>query len=169
MTNFSERTNTLLYKNISHTLFSKGLMLVVCERWVERRGQTAILTSQWSFLSWLGCSTVGHRGPKALCLPLALNSASRLQLTQTVCTPVCLYRQSVRYFSTPNCFRCSSVDLHRCISLQTARSRVNMLQSSHSYFSKFHMLNFFHVRLHPPHTHILQIMLKDNNSKNFKK
>ena len=24
---------------------------------------------------------------------------------------------------------------------------------------------FFHVRLHPPHTHILQIMLKDHNSK----
>ena len=29
---FNERTNTLLYKNISHTLFSKGLMLVMCER-----------------------------------------------------------------------------------------------------------------------------------------
>ena len=36
MTNFNERTNTLLYKNIiSYTLFSKGLMLVECERWVK--------------------------------------------------------------------------------------------------------------------------------------
>ena len=34
MTNFNERTNTLLYKKyISHTLFPKGLMLVVYERW----------------------------------------------------------------------------------------------------------------------------------------
>ncbi len=32
-TSMNERMNTLLYKNIiSHTLFSKGLMLVVCER-----------------------------------------------------------------------------------------------------------------------------------------
>ena len=31
---FNKRTNTLLYKNISHTLFLKGLMLVVCEMWV---------------------------------------------------------------------------------------------------------------------------------------
>ena len=30
--NFNERTNTLLYKNIPLTLYSKPLMLVVCER-----------------------------------------------------------------------------------------------------------------------------------------
>ena len=29
---FNERTNTLLYKNILLTFYSKGLMLVVCER-----------------------------------------------------------------------------------------------------------------------------------------
>ena len=32
MTNFNERTNTLLYKDISLTLFSKGLMLLWCVR-----------------------------------------------------------------------------------------------------------------------------------------
>ena len=32
------------------------------------------------------------------------------------------------------------------------------------------MKNFLHVRHYPPHTHILQIMLKDNNSwKNTKR
>ena len=31
------------------------------------------------------------------------------------------------------------------------------------------MWNFLHVRLHPPHTHILQIMLKGNNSNKKKK
>ena len=54
-----------------------------------RQGQTAILTpsssstiAALSHLGW-GCSTVGHWGPKALCLPLALISASCLQLTRT--------------------------------------------------------------------------------------
>ena len=41
MTNFKERTNILLYKNIPLTLYSKGLILVVCERWCWRRKQTA--------------------------------------------------------------------------------------------------------------------------------
>ena len=75
MTNFNERMNTLLYKNIiSHTLFSKGWCCCVWEmsRW---RGQTAILTpsssrdhSSTSFSSWLGCLTVGHWGPWAFSL-----------------------------------------------------------------------------------------------------
>ena len=54
--------------------------------------QTAILTqvllrtvaALLPHLGW-GCSTVGHWGPKALCLPLALTSTSCLQLTRTVC------------------------------------------------------------------------------------
>ena len=56
-----------------------------------RREKTAILTqsssldhSSTSSSSWLGCSTVGHWGPKALCLPLALTLASSLQLARTV-------------------------------------------------------------------------------------
>ena len=45
--NFSEQTNTLLYKNISHTLFSKGWCCCVWEMsW--RQGQTAILTPSYS-------------------------------------------------------------------------------------------------------------------------
>ena len=80
---FNERTNTLLYKNISHPLFSKGLTLAVCERWVGDGDMLQYWPSSTSFSSWLGCSTVGHWRPKALCLPLALNSASCLQLTPT--------------------------------------------------------------------------------------
>ena len=45
--------------------------------------QSFFYHSSTSFASWLGCSTVGHWGPKALCLPLALNSASCPQLTPT--------------------------------------------------------------------------------------
>ena len=39
--------------------------------------------SSTSFAFWLGCSTVGHFGPKALRLPLTLNSTSCPQLTPT--------------------------------------------------------------------------------------
>ena len=91
MTNFNERTNTLLYKKyISHTLFLKGLMLVVCKRWAGDRDRLLYWPSSTSFSSCLGCSTVSHWGPKTLCLPLALNLASCLQLTQTVCALVIL-------------------------------------------------------------------------------
>ena len=45
----NERTNTLLFNNIIfQTLFSKGLMLVVCERRSWRREQTVILTKSSS-------------------------------------------------------------------------------------------------------------------------
>ena len=56
-------------------------MLVVCERWAGVRDRLLYWPINTSFSSWLGCSTVGHWGPKAPCLPLALNSASCLQLT----------------------------------------------------------------------------------------
>ena len=48
--------------------------------------------------------------------------------------------------------------LHGCISYFDSPSglEVNIQQSSLIYFSKFHMLNFLHVRLHHSHTHILQ-------------
>ena len=97
MTNFNEQTNTLLYKNISLTIYFRkgdvGCFWEMSWRW----GQTVILTqssssdhSSTSSSSCWGCSTVGHWGPKALCLPLVLNSASCPQLTQTVCALVIL-------------------------------------------------------------------------------
>ena len=83
MTNFNEWTNTLLYKNISLTLYSRKGRCWLCVRGeLETRTDCYILTqnssdhSSTSFSSWLGCSTVGHWGPKALCLPLVLMRAS---------------------------------------------------------------------------------------------
>ena len=97
MTNFNERTNALLYKNIiSHTLFLKGWCWL-CERDELETGTDCYIDpmfffdhSSTSFSSSLGCSTVGHWGPKALCLPLALTLASCPQLTQIVCALVIL-------------------------------------------------------------------------------
>ena len=135
MTNFNERTNTLLYKNISLTLYSRKGWCWLCVRGELETGTDCYILTQvlliiaalLSHLGW-GCSTVGHWGPKALCLPLALTSAScpqltpnRLQLARTA-SGTCLYN-----YLTSTCFYCSSAYLHRCISWLTARSSVNML------------------------------------------
>ena len=126
MTNFNERTNALLYKNISLALYSwKGDVSYV---WKVSGDKDGLLFwpkfffnhSGISFSSWLGCSTMGDWRPKALCLPLALTSASCPQLTRTA-PGTWLY-----YCLTPTCFRCSSAYLHRCISWLTTRSRVNI-------------------------------------------
>ena len=64
MTNFNERTNTLLYKNIiSHTLFSKEWCFLCVWEMSWRRGQTAILNPSSSstiavLLSHLGKPSV---------------------------------------------------------------------------------------------------------------
>ena len=71
-------------------------MLVVCERWAGDGDRLLYLHqsssdhSSSSFSSWLGCSTVGHWGPKALCLPLVLSSASCPHLIQAVCVLIIL-------------------------------------------------------------------------------
>ena len=90
MTNFNERTNTLLYKNIPLTLcLRKGWCWLYVRDELETGKDCYILTpsssdhSSTSFAFWLGCSTVGHWGPKALCLPLDLTTASCPQLIPT--------------------------------------------------------------------------------------
>ena len=91
----NERTHFFIKIYPSHFILervAKGLMLVVCERWVgdgERLlfgSQVLTIAALLPHLGW-GCSTVGYWGPKALCLPLALNTESCLQLT-----PICSNR-----------------------------------------------------------------------------
>ena len=90
MTNFNEGTNTLLYKNISLTLYPlKGWCWLRVRSELETGTDCYILSQVLLTIAallshlGLGCSTVGHWGPKAHCLPLVLNSASCLQLTST--------------------------------------------------------------------------------------
>ena len=168
MYDFNERTNTLLYKNVPLTLYSKGLRKGWC--WLCVRGELEtgtdcyILTqsssdpSSTSFSSWLGCSTVGHWGPKpsvckliltlASCPPTDFNSnwnSNSNWLTQAVCgtwlynclTYTCFLwsyhghrsRWYSDIFDRMHLFRYCSAYLHRCISWLTARSGVNMLQN----------------------------------------
>ena len=76
----NERIHFFIKIYLSHFILER-VMLVVCERWVGY-GDRLTIAALLPHLGW-GCSTVGHRGPQALCLLLALTSASWLQLTQT--------------------------------------------------------------------------------------
>ena len=94
---FNERTNTLLYKSISLTLYSrKGWCWLCVKGELETGTDCYILTpsssdhSSTSFSSWLGLLNRGsHWGPKALCLALALTSASCPHLTPTDSSRLC--------------------------------------------------------------------------------
>ena len=84
----NEQTHFFIKNIISHHLFWKGWCFC-CVRDELETEQTATYWSQVLLTIaallphlGLGCSTVGHWGPKALFLPLALNSASCLQLSK---------------------------------------------------------------------------------------
>ena len=71
MTNFNERTNTLLYKNVPLILYSRKGWCWLCVRGELERGEDCyILTPSYSdhssssFAFWLGWSIVGHWGHK---------------------------------------------------------------------------------------------------------
>ena len=145
--------HTSLEKYTSHTLFervAKGL----CARGELETEQIATYWPQipLSLAALLSRSVVLlNRGS----WELVLTTTSYLQLTQPVCgtglynclIPICflwashlhpiqpVYSQGYTLIFLTGC----TCYLHRCISYLTARPRVNMLQSSHNYFSKFHM------------------------------
>ena len=92
-TSINEQTHFFIKKYTSHTLFSKGLRKGWC--WLYVRGgletgtdchiftQSSSDHSSTSFSSWLGCSTVGHWGPKpSVCRWLSIRHLvpNRLQL-----------------------------------------------------------------------------------------
>ena len=135
-TSMNERTHFFI-KIISLTLFSKGLMLVVCDRWVgDGDSLLHIDHSSTSFSSWLGLL---NRGSLLAQSPLSA-AGSQFGILSPTDSNWDWLNPCVSWLYlclTSTCFRSSSAYLHRCISWLTVRSRVNMLQSSHSYFSKF--------------------------------
>ena len=116
MTNFDERTNTLLYKNmyLSHFILERVNASVICERWVETGTDcyidpTFLLTIarcvifknplSTSSASWLGLLNRGSLRATSLSLQLALTLAF-LSLTNSTAADTCLYS-----FITSTCFR----------------------------------------------------------------
>ena len=95
MTNFNERTNTLLYKNISQTLYSQKGWCWLCVRGELETGTdcyilTQVLLTIGALLSYsVGLLNRGSLRAQALCLELVLTPlASYLKLTQAVCVLV---------------------------------------------------------------------------------
>ena len=133
MTNFNQRTNTLLYKNISLTFYSrKGWC------WLRVRGELATETDCYiltqsssnhgstSFPFWLGCSILGHWGPKPSVwswFSLRWNPISNSLQTGT--DPSRLWHLVIFLFDV-YLLPLFSAYLHRCISWLTARSKVNI-------------------------------------------
>ena len=89
MTNFNERRTYFFIKIYLSHFIRKGWCWLCVTGELETGTDSYILTQSSSnhsinsFSSWQGCSTRGHWELKALCQPLALNSASCPQLTPT--------------------------------------------------------------------------------------
>ena len=157
------------YKNIYLTLYSrKRDVSCVWEVSGDKDGllfwpKFFLANSSTSFSSWLGGTTVGHWGPKALCLQLVLTSASWLQLTWTV------WAAGYIIVLRPPASAVLPL-IHTGASLDWRLGR-GSIYNNHPIliFQNSTSGHFLHVPLHPPHTHILQIMLKDNNGKNIKR
>ena len=146
MTNFNERTNTLLYKNISLTLYSRNGWCWLCVRGELETGtdcyiwtQSSSYHSSTSFAFWLGCSTVGHWGPKPSVWswvslrwhpisnwnwnwPKPSVASGYIIVLRTPASCGCTHLPPSPNSTTS----CSSAYLHRCISWLTARLRVNI-------------------------------------------
>ena len=125
----NERTNTLLYKNISLTLYSRKGWCWLCVRGELETGTDFFWPLQHFFLILAGVAQLWvTESPKpSVCRWLSLwhlvSNWLQLQLKPSV---PWLY-----YSLTPTCFHCSSTYLHRYISWLTARLRVNMLHTDH--------------------------------------
>ena len=81
----NERTHFFIKIYLSQFILERVDVGYVWETGTDCYTMTQVLLTIAALLSHLGwgCSTVSHSGPKVLCLPLALNSASCLQLTPT--------------------------------------------------------------------------------------
>ena len=132
MTNFNERTNTLLYRNISLTLYSRNGWCWLCVRGELETGTDCYILTQvlltiaallphfgWAAQLWF---TESPKSSVCRWLSRWHLVPNWLQLGRTA-SSTWLYN-----CLTDTCFYCSSAYLHRCISWLTARSRVSMLQ-----------------------------------------
>ena len=198
----NKRTHFFIKIHLSHFI-RKGWCWLCVRGELETGTDCYILTqsssdySSTSFAFWLGCSTVGHWGPKpSVCRWLSIRllvpqltptaTGTETELTQAVCgtwlynclTSTCFLWA---YASAPNsttstvqgdipisstgctCFVVLPL-IYTGASLDWRLGRGSICYNHPILiFQKSTREIFLHVRLHLPHTYILQIMLKDNN------
>ena len=159
-----------------HTSFEKYTSHTLFEMVVRGELETEQTATYWPPVSFslaallsrsAGMLNRGSWGPIVLCWVMVLSNASYLQLTELQLTelPVApgyiivwhpsasCERRICTQFNSPTV---KVIPWYLRPDAPVPWSKVNMLQSSHNYFSKFDMWNFLHVRPHSPHTHILQ-------------
>ena len=163
MTNFNERTNKVLYKkyNLSHFILER-VMLLVCERWVGDGDRLVHIDpsssdhSSTSFSSWLGLLNRGSlRAQSPLSAAdsqfgiLSPTDSNWLEPPRAPCY-IIVWRSFASavlpLFYTGGSLdwrlgRCSICYNHPILIYQNSTCGI-----------------FLHVCLHPPHTHILQII-----------
>ena len=170
MTNVNERTNTLLYKNISLTLYSRKGWCWLCVRGELETGTDCyILTpcssdhSSTSFTFWLG-----HWGPKALSVAgsqfgiLSPTDSNWNWPKLSVAPSYIIVSRPPTSAVLPLIYTGASLDWRLGRGSIYNNHPIPIFQNSTCGI-------FLHICLHTHHTHILQIMLKDNNSKKNKK
>ena len=132
-TSMKERTNTLLYKNISLTLYSRKGWCWLCVRGELETGTDCYILTQvlltiaalLSHLGWVARPWVTEGLKPSVCRWFSIRHLipNWLQLARTA-SGTWLYN-----CLTSTCFCCPSAYLHKCISWLTAQSIVNMLYS----------------------------------------
>ena len=194
----NEWTHLFVKIYLSHFI-RKGWCFLCVRGELETETDCHILTpssfdySSTSFAFWLGCSTVGPEGPNPL--SGAVSHSGILSptgtATRTPTDPSCLWQLFDVHMLPVGVRICTEFNhVHR------SRWYSNILDRMHLLLPLIYtgasldwrlgrgpicnnlpiliILNstcgiFLHVRLRPPHTQILQMMLKDNNSKKYKK
>ena len=137
-------------------------MVVVSERWAGNGNRLLYLPSSTSFSSCLGCSNVGHWGLQADSHPGILSPTGSNWLKPPQVPGYIIVSRPPTSAVLPLIYTGASLDWWLGQGSICYNHLVLIFQNSTCGI-------FLHVRLHPPHTHILQIMLKDNNSKNTKR
>ena len=169
MMNLNERTYTLLYKNISLTLYSRkgDVSCVWGMSW--RRGRTVIwpkvllstIVALLPHLGWVAQPWVTEGSKPSFCCWLSIRHLVPNWLRPSVCLVLLLFNTHL----LPLFFRLLTL-VHLLIDGSVEGQYVTIVPFL--FFKIPHVEFFLHVLLHPPHTHILQIILRDHNSKNTK-
>ena len=140
----------------------------MCERWVETGTDCYIDPSSSldhsSTSSWVGCSIVGHWGPSS---PQSASWFSRWHSCLNCTRPA----RAPAYIDSWHPPVSAPLRLIYTGASLDWRLGQGSIYKNHPIliFQNSTCGHFPHVPLHPPLTHILQIMLKDNHSKNTKR
>ena len=180
-TSMNERTHFFRKIYLSHFILervAKGLMLVMCERWVGDGTDCNILTPSSSDYSSTSSSFCCILSPTGTATRTELTRTNfRLELNQAV-YGTWLYKFFDVHLLPMGVRICTEFNhVHRSRWYSNIFDRMHLFldwrlgRGSICYnhpvliFQNFTCGIFLHVRLHPPHTHILQIQLRDNNSR----